>query len=192
MLRAIALNLSNQIREQRAAARWAALWLIGCALICGSSAFAQSQEQIKAAFLFNFARYVEWPETAFDGPEAPVRICMVRARVFADLVSRSVSGKSVGIRSVAVEDRSNPERSGGCHILYIGDDLGPPGSDAGSGLGGGHVFTVGDREGFAAQGGIANFIRVGNKIRFEINPNAAKRAGLKISSRLLRLAKVVQ
>jgi hypothetical protein len=153
---------------------------------------AQSEDQVKAAFLFNFARYVEWPADAFRDASQAMRICMVGSEGFAHVVSSAVSGKSVGDRAVEVDTPADLESAAGCHILYVGDDVEGLSREIVADLASAGVFTVSDRAGFAEGGGIANFIRADNKIRFEINPGAAKRAGLKISSRLLRLAKVVE
>lgn len=168
--------------------------IIGCfaAGISAPPAAAQSQDQIKAAFLFNFARYVEWPASAFSSADSAVRICLIGSKTFSEVVSSTVSGKSVGDRSVVVDTPAGLESASGCHILYVGEDMDTAASDVAASVDGANVFTVSDRRGFAANGGIANFIRADNKIRFEINPGAAKSAGLKISSRLLRLAKVVE
>ena len=152
---------------------------------------AQSEDQIMAAFLFNFARYVEWPENAFDRSDMPVNICMLSSKEFGDVVSRTVSGKTVADRSVVVRWTSDLPEATGCHILFIGSEFERSHSDAVAVLDGMSVFTVADQEGFARAGGTANFFRADNRIRFEINPLAAKKAGLKISSRLLRLARVV-
>ena len=154
-------------------------------------ASAQSEDQVIAAFLFNFARYVEWPENAFDRGDAPVTICMLDSKEFGDVVSDTVSGKTVDRRPVAVNQTSDITKAGGCHILFIGSGFEKSHQDAVAALGGSSVFSVADQEGFASAGGIANFYRADNRIRFAINPDAAKKAGLKISSRLLRLAKVV-
>ncbi len=152
---------------------------------------AQSEDQIMAAFLFNFARYVEWPKDAFDAGDAPVMICMLGSAGFGDVVSQTVSGKKVAERPVRVNQTSNLMQTSGCHILFIGRDFEQSHRAAVAALGRSSVFSIADKEGFAAAGGIANFYRAENRIRFEINPGAAKKAGLKISSQLLRLAKVV-
>ena len=162
------------------------------ALGLAPGAHAQSEDQIKAAFLFNFARYVEWPEDAFESPESAIRICLVGSRAFAGVVEGIVSGKSVGTRSVEVRRGDDLSAVDGCHILFVGSDLATnPGSVADR-VSTASVLTVADQEGFASGGGMANFIRAESKVRFEINPGAAEKAGLKISSRLLRLAKVVE
>jgi hypothetical protein len=152
---------------------------------------AQSEDQIMAAFLFNFARYVEWPKDAFDRSDMPVNICMLSTKEFGDIVSKTVSGKTVADREVVVRWTAGLPDTAGCHILFIGREFERSHSDAVAVLDGMSVFTVADQEGFARAGGTANFFRADNRIRFEINPLAAKKAGLKISSRLLRLAKVV-
>lgn len=156
------------------------------------AASAQSEDQIKAAFLFNFARYVEWPDASFDGPADAVRICMVGEDRFAEVVSGIVSGKQVEDRPVTVDSLAGLDGAASCHILYVDESFAGDALEISARLGGSSVFTVSDRAGFAARGGIANFIWSENKIRFEINPNAAKRVGLKVSSRLLRLAKLVE
>lgn len=152
---------------------------------------AQSEDQVMAAFLFNFARYVEWPKDAFDTGDAPVMICMLGSADFREIVSQTVSGKTVDDRPFEVNQTSNLLETGGCHILFIGRDFKKSHGATIAALGRTSVFSVADQEGFAEAGGIANFYRAENRIRFEINPGAAKKAGLKISSRLLRLAKVV-
>jgi hypothetical protein len=164
-----------------------ALLLLGVA----PRATAQSEDQVMAAFLLNFARYVEWPENAFDRPDSPVRICMVDAEGLGAVVAETVAGKTVGGRALEVAEPGRLEATAGCHVVFIGRAYDATPGDAVAALGGSNAFSIADHEGFASQGGIANFYREDNRIRFAINPSAARKAGLKISSRLLRLAKVV-
>lgn len=154
-------------------------------------AFAQSEDQVKAAFLFNFARYVEWPAAVFASEKAPIRLCLITEAAFQQVVTATVSGRSVGERPVAVETVGGLEAAAGCHLLFLDAGDAWPASLVSEQLGARAVFTISDEPRFAAEGGIANFILVDSKIRFEINPTAARRAGLKISSSLLRLAKLV-
>ena len=157
-------------------------------------AAANSEDQVKAAFLFNFARYVEWPEAAFENATAAIRLCLLSDAAFEQVLSETVSGRSVGRRPVGVETIASLDAAGGCHLLFIDESV-PAEATAATAVAGRlgelAVFTISDRGGFAAAGGIANFILVDQKIRFEINPSAARRAGLKLSSSLLRLAKRV-
>jgi len=190
VLRVIELNPSFLIRLCKAA-----VLVVGVGLslaLNAPPAAAQSEDQIKAAFLFNFARYVEWPDSAFASGSDAVRICMVGSGDFAGVVSSTVSGKSVGDRSVEVDTPADLSAASGCHILYVGESFDGDPTAVATSVEPASVFTVADRAGFATSGGIANFIRTDNKVRFEINPGAAKKAGLKVSSRLLRLAKVVK
>jgi hypothetical protein len=170
----------------------AVIAMVAAFLLVVPGASAQSEDQIMAAFLFNFARYVEWPEDAFDRNDMPVNICMLSSKEFGEIVSETVSGKTVADRPVVVHWTADLPETAGCHILFIGREFDRPHADAVAVLDGMSVFTVADQEGFARAGGIANFFRVENRIRFEINPHAATKARLKISSRLLRLAKVVE
>ena len=165
--------------------------LFGCLLVV-PRASAQSEDQIMAAFLFNFLRYVEWPKDAFDRNDMPVSICMLSSKEFGDVVSKTVSGKTVADRPVVVRWTADLPEAAGCHILFIGSEFDKSHEEAVAALSQMSVFTVADQEGFARAGGIANFFRADKRIRFEINPRAAKKAGLKISSRLLRLAKIVK
>jgi len=161
--------------------------------LCAGIALAQAgEEEIKAAFLFNFARYVEWPASSFDGDETPVRVCLIGAGGFAKTVSESVSGKRVDRRSVEVMEAEDPASAVDCHILFVGEGVGAARSKLIAKLAKAPVLTVSDSEGFARAGGIANFYRADKKVRFEINPGAARDAGLRISSQLLRLARVVE
>lgn len=156
-----------------------------------SLAAGESEGPVKAAFLFNFARYVEWPPTVFANESATIRLCVMGGSSFDEVVSASVSGRSVGSRPVAVEKVASLDGADGCHLLFIEAGVEAPGPLVSERLGRLAIFTISDQPGFAAGGGIANFILVDQKIRFEINPSAARRAGLKISSSLLRLAKRV-
>ena len=154
---------------------------------------AQSEDQVKAAFLLNFARYVEWPSDAFGAAGAPVQICLIGTDGFRQVVANTTDGKMVHERPVTARAIQNAEEAKDCHVLYVGGNAlsGAAGERDLAALRASHLFIVGDRKGFAEAGGVANFYRAGNKIRFEVNPDFANEAGLKISSKLLRLARIV-
>jgi hypothetical protein len=147
--------------------------------------------EVKAAFLFNFAQYVDWPGSAFSSDSAPIVIGIVGKDSFGSIIDQTVKGKIVKGRSFVVKRLSWGQAVKDCHILFVSasekDKLGQM-NDL---LKGEPVLTVGETSGFAKRDGIVNFIIEGNKVRFEINPEAAKRAKLSISSRLLSLAKIV-
>lgn len=167
------------------------LFAVLVAVLSPRIAFAQSEDQVKAAFLFNFVRYVEWPESAFASPDAAIRICLIGDGGFAEVLTAAVSGRTLGARAVEVAPLVSIDEAADCHLLFFEEDAVARGADVAERVGDRAVFTVSDRAGFAREGGIANFILVDQKIRFEINQNAARHAGLKISSSLLRLAKLV-
>lgn len=184
----------SQVDGARGAIAFTLMATLVLALVTPSrTARAQAgEEEIKAAFLFNFARYVEWPDGSFEDRGAPVRVCVLGADGFASILAESVSGKRVVERSVEVTVAKDPASTGSCHILFIGDDSHVSRRDLLGRIAKAPVLTVSDSDGFARDGGIANFYRADKKVRFEINPGAARLAGLRVSSQLLRLARVVE
>lgn len=148
--------------------------------------------QVKAAFLYNFAKFVDWPPEVFRDPDAAFVICVVDEEAFAQALEQAVLGKTVNGRAFQVRRLSGPDEAGSCQMLHLGAAAssrltGPPKS-----LRGAPILTVGDDVGFARQGGIINFIIRDHRVGFEINPEAAGRAGLRISSKLLQLASIVR
>jgi len=155
-------------------------------------AAAASAQEVEAAYLFNFARYVEWPDASFEGKDSPIRVCMLWADDFASLVDSAIGSRMVDKRPVSVEMKSSIGQTGRCHILFVGEASREQQQMVIAALSGESVFTVSEARGFASRGGVANFIQHKSKVRFEISPEAAAEAGLKISSRLLQIAKVVE
>jgi hypothetical protein len=164
---------------------------------------AQAQEnrppdyRVKAAFMYNFGKFVEWPATAFASNNAPLVIGVLGGDPFHGDCERIVANKSINGHPVIVRHISHPDSVGqasgypdmkSCHILFIsasGSDNMPDILDA---LKGASVLTVTDNlDHFATSGVIINFVMENQSVRFEINDNAARRAGLKISSKLLML-----
>jgi len=157
------------------------------ALVVAWSAVLPAQDvpleyRVKAAFLFNFAKFVEWPP---DTNAGPLTICVAGRNVFGDFLAETVRGENINGRPLAVRVLLEPER--GCHILFV-----PRGAATSAYLRGTRsspVLTVGEAPDFIPQGGIVNFTVEGPSVRFEIDSQGAERAGLRISSRLLRLAR---
>jgi hypothetical protein len=119
----------KKIKHRRSAARLGVVRttfaaVLAVSLLLAPHAGAQSEDQIMAAFLFNFARYVEWPKNAFDRSNSPVDICLLGADEFSDVVSKTVSGKRIGRRPFSVRSIAKLKLTDGCHILFIGRDLG--------------------------------------------------------------------
>jgi hypothetical protein len=146
-----------------------------------------SEYDVKAAFLYNFTKFVEWPSWAFHDDRSTVRLCVLGDDPFGDSLQEIAGGEVAGRRVTVLRTRSMGAPAG-CQILFISRSerlrlavILREVRDA-------PVLTVGDMGGFLEHGGIVNFVLDGSKVRFEISQEAAQRAGLRISSRLLRLA----
>jgi hypothetical protein len=149
------------------------------------------EHQVKAAFLFNFAKFVEWPREAAGSQDEGFVICVVDDDDFAEELDRAVSGKTVEGHVLQVRRLQPPDDARNCRILYLGSLESPRHSTLLKSVRAASVLTVGNAPGFTRQGGIINFILADNRVRFEINPDAAERARLHISSKLLQLATIV-
>ncbi|MGA3190710.1 MAG: YfiR family protein [Bryobacteraceae bacterium] len=138
--------------------------------------------QVKAAFLFNFLKFIEWPPTAGDGPWV---IGVLGTDPFGQALDQTVRGKIVNGRPVEVRRYSRLSEVKDCNILFIGRAaVGRIGIPVQPGL-----LTVGEAPGFLKAGGIVNFQIDDNRVRFEIQPAAARSAGLRVSAQLLKLGR---
>ena len=147
-----------------------------------------SEYQIKAAYLFNFAKFVEWPPRAFTEATSPIVIGILgETRLNADL-ERTIRDKTVNNRPLAIKECRSPADATNCHILFISTSEKKRLPEILEGLRGASVLTVGETDRFTETGGMINFVQESNKIRFQINDGAARSVGLKISSKLLSLA----
>lgn len=150
-----------------------------------------SEQEVKAAFLYHFAQYVEWPETAFESSRSPFVLGVVGDDGFLPAISSAVADKSVAGRRIVVKAMRAPAEIRECHMVFVTPSQASRLPAVLGDLGALPVFTVGDMPGFAAAGGAIGFVIEDGKVGFQINPGAARRAGLKISSKLLRLAEIV-
>lgn len=151
---------------------------------------ASLEYQVKAAFLYQFFKFVEWPPEVFHTPNRTVCIGVVNDGPMASAL-QSVEGKEAKGRRVAVKRFKKLEDLEFCHILFISSESEGRLAEILEKLKGTSALTVSDIDGFARRGGMISFITVENKIQFEINIEAAERANLQISSHLLRLARIV-
>jgi hypothetical protein len=146
---------------------------------------------VKAAFIYNFAKFVEWPASSFDSATAPLRLCVLGSNpLYADL-QNIVAEKRIGSRSLQVR-RVEAVEIKDCHVLFLGSVESYRLQQALQAAQGTGVLTIGDVAGFLDQGGMINFVFDQNRIRFEVNLKAAQGAHLQLSSKLLSLAKSVQ
>ena len=147
-----------------------------------------TEYQLKAAFLLNFAKFVEWPPAVFAEAASPFVLGILGENPFGDALERTIRDKTINNRPLLIKEFRSGAESTNCHILFISTSEKTRLPEILAGLRGASVLTVGETDRFNESGGIINFVRQGNKIRFQINEVAAKSAGLKLSSKLLSLA----
>ena len=150
-----------------------------------------SEYQVKAAFLYNFAKFVEWPDTAFTSKSAPLNICILGKNPFNASLD-DIRDKTVSRRPLSIRMNPGIEKLDQCHILFISASEKNQLSYIIQRLNNASVLTVADMEGFTSAGGMINLVMQDNKVSFDINLKSARLAGLNISSRLLKLANTVR
>lgn len=172
-----------------AAAGLLAAWLLA------PSASAQpghvSDREVKAVFLFNFAQFVEWPPSAFDGPLAPIVIGVLGDDPFEKTLDDVVKGEVVKNRQLIVTRFRNVDELSTCHILFVSSSETQRYDRILTSLRGRPTLTVGETDGFATRGGMVRFVTDRNRVGLQVNVKAARSAGLMISSNLLRPARIV-
>jgi hypothetical protein len=193
-------NVRLQKLRDRAAGRgrrsFAASFVIACWLSCSapqaSSWNGEGVEYpVKLAFLYNFTKFIEWPPDSYRGPGSRLAICIVGRDPFSQDIEGDLRTRIVGSHPVEVLSLKPTDTLSACHMVFI------PATENGQAgkivrdLNGSSTLTVGESEGFAALGGIINLTVEENQVHFEVNQHAAQRARLKISSKLLSLAKIV-
>jgi len=156
-----------------------------------SCAQTVSEYQVKAAYLYNFAKFVEWPARDFPSPTAPVRFCVLNDQAFELKLNQIVKGKAIAGRPANVISVQNGEQSRSCHILFINSSQDRDAQHILEVLRDTSVLTVGETKGFIEEGGIINFVLQDDSVQFQVNHKVAKQVGLSISSRLLAVAKFV-
>jgi hypothetical protein len=172
---------------------WCRAAILAAVVLASLPALADHKEYaVKAAFLVNFARLVEWPRGAFDGPGAPVDLAVLANDHVYEGFKQIIDGKRAGSRKIRVRRIAGAGEATGSHVVFVGASVGTEVGDLLRSAGDGAVLFVGEREDFARDGGTINFYIEDDKIRFEINPGTASRSGIKFSSKLMGLAKIVE
>ena len=153
-----------------------------------------SEYLIKAGFIYNFAKFVEWPSTAFADADAPIVIGVVGVDPFGSLIDRIVEDKKIGSRGFVVKRfkwGKDLRDLKDCKILFVSPSEKGHIDEILQLVKGLPILTVGETPGFAERGGIIRFTLEDNRVRFEVNVEAARQVNLNISSRLLTLAKII-
>ena len=144
---------------------------------------------VKAAFLYKFGSYVEWPAAAFISPTSPFNLCVAGGSdQFGSTLDKVVNGKRINNRDIVIRRLKTVERDSGCHILYIGGSEAQHGAQILEAVRGSSVLTVSDAGGSGSGAAIIDFVVVDNRVRFDIDDEAAAQNGLVISSKLMNLA----
>ena len=142
--------------------------------------------QVKAAFLFNFAKFVEWPAQFSNASPGSVVLCVFGQNPFGNALD-AVSGRRVGMKTFIVREISDASLANQCHILFLAGSERKRTSSILGQLKGASILTVGEADDFISSGGIVAFKLKDARVRFEIDAVAAERAKLQISSKLLSL-----
>lgn len=177
--------------------RLTVFWLVLFLLLPGggTNLFAQAtskEYQVKAAFLFNFMQFVEWPPTVFKNADDPFRIGVLGQDPFNAALEDTVQGETISNHKIIVEHAMQVDDLKNCQLIFISKSEKKHVAEILSALDDKPVLTVSEIEGFAERGGGINFYLEGNKVRFEVNPDAARHDGLKVSSQLLSLGKIIE
>ena len=147
--------------------------------------------QIKADFVYTVAKFVDWPERAFAGPGAPLTFGIAGTDVVADAIARALHGKKVHERPIRTVRITDPHRALECQILYVSDPDPAHLKSLLEQVGAASILTVGESGDFAEKGGILGLRLSDTLVQFEVNMRSAEKAGITISSKILRLGQVV-
>ena len=167
------------------------LYALAPKAVCGQDD-SVDEYKLKTAMLYNLTYFVEWPGPTFPSRRAPTVLCILGQDPFATSLASGASAETNTARPVRVRQLQSDKEFAGCDILYIGSSERKSASRIFSSLNGSSVLTVGEMTQFAARGGMIQFSVEDRHVRFDINLDAASRARIKISSKLLALAQIVK
>jgi hypothetical protein len=160
--------------------------------VAAAEALSAKEHQVKAAFIYNFAKFVEWPAGSFESTNSPLVIGVVGKSPISAALEATVKDRKINGRAIIVKGVETLAVARETHLLCF-----PASEDNRMNgllpeLAGSSVLTIGESGAFASTGGMINFIMEGDKFRFDINMSAAEKAGLKVSAQLQKLAKTVR
>lgn len=148
--------------------------------------------KIKAAFLFQFSRFVEWPAGAFASSDAPLVICVLGTNPFGSALNEIAAGELVYTHPLVVRHHEALEDLGACHIVFVSGDKEDIARRALQRLSGKSVLTVSDSTDFTRRGGVIGLVTVNGKVTLQVNRSSADAAQLRISAKLLRVASLTE
>jgi hypothetical protein len=154
-------------------------------------AASSGEYQVKAAFLYNLARFVDWPAAKFRSPDSPLLIGVMGDNPFDEDLVRLVANKMVDRHPIGVVAVNDPAGAARCHVVFFSRSMKQSFDQLLPALGEAHVLTVSDIEKFARRHGMVGLVLENERVKLEISPKAAAAAGLTLSSQLLRIARLV-
>jgi len=181
------------LAENAGSRRWPCLWLALLFLLATLSLKARQvgEYDVKAAFLLNFAKFVDWPPKGFPDASAPLVIGIVGDDPFGAALPQLVQGQTALGRRIEVRHFKADEDCAACHLVFLSRSVAGRTEEILQRLKGRPVLTVSEKDDFVRQGGVIGFALVDKSVRFDINARAAEAADLKISSKLLAVARSV-
>ena len=167
------------------------------ALLSLNTAAAYGEEiskeyQIKAAFVYNFTKFVSWPAQSFAAADSPIVVGVLCQTAIAAELETTVKNRKVNGRAIAVLRMNGPEQAASTNMVFVCASEDAQFAAVRKAIATSPVLTVGESASFGQQGGMINFVLEGDKIRFEINTDSAENAGLKISAQLQKLAVAIR
>jgi len=175
-------------------------WLLGlaCLVLAGGWAIAAGNEkgmgeyEVKATFLFNFTKFTDWPDSAFASATAPIVIGIVGEDPFGTTMDNVVRGEVVRDRKLVVKRLRADEDLQSCHVLFISRSEKERVPAVLKRVKGHPILMVGDTTDFAEKGGMVGLVLANESVKLEVNQGATEQAGLQISAKLLKLARIVK
>jgi len=160
---------------------------------CPAPAVAQSvsEDQLKAVYMFNFAKFVDWPTETLRTSDAPMNFCVLGRSPASDELDASIRGKAINTHIISVRHLRGIEEIKDCHLVFLAASAGKQHLKLLQAARGLPMLLVSESPGFARAGGAIDFVIENGKLIFEVNQNAAESVHLRISSKLLALARIV-
>lgn len=171
---------------------WGAFLIAFCTLLAsGLNARPPTEYEVKAAFLFNFSKFVEWPPKAFTSESSPMVIGIVGDDPFGDALAQLVKDQTAQGRNIEIRHFAADEDCSASHLLFLSRSVAARTGEILRRIQGRPIVTVSEKDNFVRQGGVIGFVLVEDSVRFDINASTAERVGLKASSKLLAVARSV-
>jgi len=189
ILPGVAAGVGSRARlASRHALRLVALWMVFAFSVSTAAENEPLEYAVKAAYLSKFGLYVEWPRAAFSSPSSALNLCIAGEDPFGATLDKAVADQRIGNRAIVVRRLKPVARDSGCHILYVGGSDKRQIRQVIDAVQGTAVLIVSDGASPAPAGSIINFVVKDNRVRFDIDDEAAEQNALTVSSKLLSLA----